>query len=145
MAQKRKIPNQGGESIYIVSLIFGLLGILITVLLILLSPFILIKMPDPNSVSSVAAFVCLFIGGFISSFLASTRLGIEAIKSGLLVGATMVLIILPISFFIKGSFDLIGAAITLSIIMISAFLGGFIVFRMNTDQKRNMKKAMKRR
>lgn len=144
MAQKRKIPNQG-ENVYIISLIGGLLGIVISVLLILLSPFILIKTPNPNSLSAITAWICLFIGGFGSSFLASMRSGNEFIKSGLLVGASMVLMILPISFFINGDFNIFGALITLAVIMLSTFLGSFAVYRLNTDQKRNMKKAMKRR
>ena len=145
MAQKRKIPNQSGENVYIVSLIGGVLGIAISVLLILLSPLILIKTNNPNSLSAITAWICLFIGGFVSAFLAATRLGNEAVKSGLLVGASMILIILPISFFVRGDFNVIGALITLLVIMLSAFLGGFAVYRLNTDQKRNMKKAMKRR
>ena len=145
MAQKRKIPNQSGENVYIVSLIGGVLGIAISVLLILLSPLILIKTNNPNSLSAITAWICLFIGGFVSAFLAATRLGNEAVKSGLLVGASMILMILPISFFVRGDFNVIGALITLLVIMLSAFLGGFAVYRLNTDQKRNMKKAMKRR
>ena len=145
MAQKRKIPNQSGENVYIVSLIGGILGIAISVLLILLSPLILIKTNNPNSLSAITAWICLFIGGFVSAFLAATRLGNEAVKSGLLVGASMILMILPISFFVRGDFNVIGALITLLVIMLSAFLGGFAVYRLNTDQKRNMKKAMKRR
>ena len=143
MTQKRKIP--GGENIYLYSLIGGGIGVLISSFLILLSPFVLIKTQNPNSISAITAFACLFIGSFVSSFLTAFRFGSDTIKLGLFIGLAMLLIIFPISLFIKGEFDVLGALINVTIIMVSTFLGGYLIHRLNTNQKRSMKKVMRRR
>ena len=145
MAQKRKIQNSFSENLFIVTLIGGLIGLAISISLILLSPLVIIKTQNPNSFSSIIVWVALFIGGFVSSFIIATRFPTIPLKSSLLVGGFILLLLLPFSFFVKGEFDIFSALITLLVIFGSAFLGGFAVYRLNNDQKRNMKKALKRR
>ncbi len=146
MAFHKKNNNPNSEPSFVVSaFIGGGIGLLISVLLILLSPIILLKTANPNSLTALMAWISLFVGGIISAFLVSKQFKQITLGISLAIGGVMAVCLVPISFFVSGEFDILGAVITLIIIFGSTFLGGFIVYKQSSNRNRSMKKALKRR
>lgn len=126
-------------------LIGGGVGLTATLVLVLIAPFLLLSTNDPNSLGNYTAAVCALIGSCIGSAIASILCKENTIQAGLLSGATEVIPIVAVSLFLPGSINFVNCAIMLSSIGIGAFSVPFFMTRARSNQKKNMKRVMKRR
>ncbi|MBR6755245.1 MAG: YrzE family protein [Clostridia bacterium] len=129
----------------VAGLIGGGVGLTVTLILVLIAPFLLLNTNDPNSVSNYCAAVCAFIGSGVGSAIASLLCKESPLQAGLLSGATEVVPIILVSLFLPGSINFVNCAIILSSIGLGAFSVSFLIMRTKSNQKKNMKRVMKRR
>ncbi len=126
-------------------LIGGGVGLTFILVLVLVSPFLLLSTNDPNSLGIYTAAICALIGSGVGSAIASMLCKENALQAGLLSGATEVIPIITVSLFLPGSINFVNCAIMLSSIGVGAFSVPFFMTRMRSNQKKNMKRIMKRR
>ena len=143
--EKRQKLNTGKQNWWVNSLIGGGVGLAVTVISVLLMPLLLLRSPDPNALILPAAAICLFIGAIAGSIIGALNAKGKEMISGAINCGIIFAAMLLISFMFKKGFDLIGFLVLTAVIIISSLLGAFAVMKMNTSQKRNMNKMMKRR
>lgn len=123
----------------------GGIGFSVLMLAVILSPLVLIKTEDPNSLAFVAAVVSVFIGSAVSGILNGIQSQNKDMISPLISGGLILLLIVTISLFYKSEFDLIEFFIIFGVIFAASFLPTLIMGNMKSNNKRNLKKVMKRR
>ncbi len=146
MAQKKKLKkNMNNSNVWIAALIGGGIALAVSIILILITPFFLVKAENPNAFAETVAYISLFIGGLTGGFISANSCRQMPFRSAAISASVTALPILLISFFIPGGFNVIGAIIIMAIIYGSTFLGAFLLTRGISNKKRSMKKALKRR
>lgn len=139
----RKIP-QGGN-IFVDGLLSGGIGAGVLLLLVLVLPLLLIGLDDPNSLTLPAVCFSAFAGGAVCGVLSASRCRDNPLLCALLGATVMLLPILVGSLAVGGESDIISGIAVAAITIASSVGGAFIIQRMGSNKKRNMKKALKHR
>lgn len=133
------------ENPYVSALIGSGLALAMTVLTALVFPMISLRFNDPNALTALSAYLCLFIGAFVGAFVSARRDGKNHLAVAMLSGGFMLLPMLLISLIIPGGISFISAVAAVAVIAVASFVGGMAAQKLDTGHKRNMKRAMKRR
>ena len=142
---KRANPTNGNESRFpLQSVIGGLIGFGVTVVLLLALPFLVLGFEDPNSFVLPSVCLCTFAGNSVGGFVSASKSD-NIIATTLISLATAVLPIILISFFVSGSFSLVSAVAVLLSAVVGNALSAFAVTKFSKSKKRKMKNVMKRR
>ena len=142
---KRMNPTEGKNSFLLPSVIGGLIGLGVTVVLLLALPFAILGLDDPDSFVLPSVCLCTLVGNAIGGFFSVSKCKDNAIASVLLTFATVILPIILISFFISGDISIPSViGVTLSAAAGSGVIA-LAVTRFSKSKKRKMKSVMKRR
>lgn len=141
---KKRKPNDKSNP-YISALIGGGISLAMTVLTALVFPLISLRFNDPNALTAVSAYLCLFLGALVGSFVASKRDGERYLAVSMMSGGAMLLPMILISLIIPGGGSFISAVAVVVVIAVASFVGGMAAQRIDTGRKRNIKRMMKRR
>ena len=123
----------------------GGIGIALTVMLALLSPFALLGLSDPNSTVLPITAICVFFGGASSAAIAAKNCRESPLAAGMLSAAVIAVPLTVTSFFISGEWWVASLGVMLASLIFSALFGVWLVVKAGKSRKRNMKKALKRR
>jgi len=143
--KKKRNPSATKENPVLCALIGSGISIAVMLLTALVFPFAALKLNDPNATAMPISCLCAFIGALSGGFVSAKKCGHSMIQVGLMSSGITALPMILISLIIPGNLDFVSALIILAMIVIASALGSYIVMKMNTSRKRNMKKAMKRR
>lgn len=142
---KRANPTNGNESRFpLQSVIGGLIGFGVTVVLLLALPFLVLGFEDPNSFVLPSVCLCTFIGNAVGGFVSASK-GNNMIVATLISLGTAILPIILISFFVSGGFSLVSVVAVLLSATVGNVLSAFAVTKFSKSKKRKMKSVMKRR
>ncbi len=143
--RKTKNPQKDQTNLLICALIGGGIGLALSILLALIMPMAIINSSDPNSLTTPLAAVCIGLGGMAGAVTSSKKSNQMKFLAGMLSTAVILVPIFLISLIIPQNFNIMNAIVSVSALLISASIGAFTVSKTSSNQKRNMKKAMKRR
>lgn len=141
---KKRNPNTNSNPC-VSALIGGGMAIAVTVLTALVFPLISLRFNDPNALTAVSAYLCLFFGAFFGAFVGSKRDGMRYLAVAMMSGGMMLLPMILISLIIPGGGSFVSAVAVVVVIAVAAFLGGMVAQRIDTGRKRNLKRVMRRR
>lgn len=141
---KKRTPNDR-PNMLISALIGGGVSLSVMLLTAFVFPFVALKFNNPNALSAPMAYITVFLGAMVGSFVSAKRNGDMMLGSGMLSGAFMLLPMALVSLIIPGDMSFLSALAAIAVIALASFLGAFAVMKLGTNRKRNMKKAMKRR
>ena len=137
--------NESKNGFLFPSVIGGLTGLGITVALLLVLPFAVLGLDDPNQFVLPSVCACVLIGSAVGGFISASRCKENAVVSTLISFAAVILPIALISLFISGD---MGVAPLVGVLL-SGLAGHGIallsVMKFSKSKKRKMKSVMKRR
>lgn len=128
---------------WLCALIGGGIGLGVIVVFALLSPLLILRTDDPNSMTAVFAAVSVFSGGAVGAFISANRA--KSFVSGMLSSVVIIIPMLLVSLLTSETPEWSSALISLIATISASALGAYIATAMGKNKKRNMKKAMKRR
>ncbi|MBE6691915.1 MAG: TIGR04086 family membrane protein [Ruminococcaceae bacterium] len=141
--KKRQIGGQS-ESLWLNSLMGGLIGIGVMLISALLLPLIIINTDNPNSLLLPAAIICTALGSFAGGFVSARKAKGEELISGIITALTILLPLALISFIYGKGFSLINFGIIAAVIIGLSVFASYLVAKAGTNKKQNMKKLMKK-
>ncbi len=141
--KKRQIGEQS-ESLWLTSLIGGLIGLGVMMISALLLPLIIINTDDPNSLLLPVALICAALGSFAGGFISARKAKGAELISGIITAVTILLPLALISFIYKAGFSLINFGIIAAVIIGLSIFASYLVAKSGTNKKQNMKKLMKK-
>lgn len=136
---------QGEENVFISALIGGGIGLAVTLLLVLILPFVALSFEDPASTALPIAVVCAFVGAVVGAFISAKKCKSSVMPVCLISAAVMLVPLTAVSFFVGGKGSIIGAALIIGAILIASLATALAVMKISGSRKRNMKKVLKRR
>ena len=143
--QIKKKLRQEERGLFLSSLISAGIGTAVALVLLVIAPFMLLPLDDPNSLALFAAAACIFLGGATGGYLGASSAKGNELWAALISGSAMLLLLLLVSFVFGTGFNLISFLVIIGALFISSVVGALFAKRISSDQARNMKKAMKRR
>lgn len=143
---KRPNPTNSNEGNFILpSVIGGLIGLGVTVVLLLVLPLLILGLEDPNSFVLPSVCLCALVGNASGGFVSASKSRDNIFMSVLISLATAILPVILISFFVTGDLSLASLiAVLLSTIAGNA-LAALSVTKFAKSKRRKMKSVMKRR
>ncbi len=143
---KKRVPKNNSEQNNLVTaLTGGAMGLGVTTALMLISPLLLLKSSEPKSLLTATAAMCILTGGIVSGLFCGNRDKNSPIITSIFSCGIMILPLILMSVFIRGSFDILSAVINIVSLFSSAPVTAFILNRSSKSRGKNMKKIMKRR
>lgn len=143
---KRANPTNGHESRFpLQSVIGGLIGFGVTVVLLLALPFLVLGFEDPNSFVLPSVCLCTFIGNAVGGFVSASKSRDNIIMSVLISLATAILPVILVSFFVTGDLSLASLIAVLLSTVAGNALAALSVTKFAKSKRRKMKSVMKRR
>ena len=139
-----QVENGAGQ-FFKISLIGGGIGIALTLLVILISPFAMLSFGSPNSLALLFAAIAVFLGSAAGSVFSATRYKESPIVSGLLSSGIIALPLIIISIFLPYEISFTNIAVISVSLIVASLAGSISVSKFSSNRKRNMKKALKRR
>ena len=144
--QRTPAQNQSGtQSFFKASLIGGGIGIALTALVILLSPFTILSSASPSSLSLVLAAAAVFLGSAAGSVFSATHYKDSPVLAGLLSSGVIALPLIITSLFLPYETSATNVAVISASLIVASLIGSISVSKFSSNRKRNMKKALKRR
>ena len=143
-AARKQNENNAGQ-FFKDSLLGGGIGIALTLLVILISPFAMLGLGSPNSLALVFAAIAVFLGSATGSAFSATRCKDSPILAGLLSSGIITLPPVIISFFLPYDTSVLNIAVISVSLIGASIIGSLTVTKFSSSRKRNMKKALKRR
>ena len=105
--------------------LFGaFLGIAVSIILMLLSAFLILKLDLDRAFCAPIATVCVSLGAFVASFYNAFKLGGKGYIVGLVTGGTVFLAILIISMIVSENGFSVNTLFHFIIMMLSGLIGG---------------------
>lgn len=141
--KKRQIGGQS-ESLWLTSLIGGLIGLGVMLALALLMPLIIINTASPESLVLPAAIICTALGSLAGGFVSAKKAKGAELFSGIISALTILLPLALISFIYGKGFSLTSFLIIAVVIIGVSLLASYLVAKSGTNKKQNMKKLMKK-
>ena len=127
------------------SLLGGGIGIALTLLVVLISPFAMLGFSSPNALTLLFAAIAVFLGSASGSIFAASGYKDSPILAGLLASGVIAFPLVIVSLFLPYDVSFLNILV-ISISLISAsLLGSLTVGKLSSNRKRNMRKALKRR
>lgn len=143
--RKNTNPQKSETNILICALIGGGIGLALSLMLALIMPMAIINSGDPNSLTTPLAAVCIGLGGMTGAVTSARKSKDSKFLAGMLSSAVILVPLSLVSFLLPQNFNMLNGIISVSALMLSAFLGAFATSKTSSNSKKNMKKAMKRR
>ena len=91
--QIKKKLRQEGHGLFLSSLIAAWIGAAVAVALLLIAPFMLLPLDDPNSFALFAAAACIFLGGATGGYLSAISAKGNELWAALISGSAMLLLL----------------------------------------------------
>lgn len=132
-----------GLPLWLCALIGGGIGLGVIIVFALLSPLMILKTEDPNSMITIFSAISVFSGGTVGAFIAANRS--RSFACGMLSSVVILVPMLIVSIITSEAPGWSSALISLIATIASSALGAYIATAAFNNKKRNMKKAMKRR
>ncbi len=145
MEQNKTRKPTNDTNPYISALVGGGISLAMMLLTALVFPMISLKLNDPNALTALSAYLCLFLGALVGSFAASRRDGKSHIAVAMMSGGVMLATMLLVSLIIPGGIGFASAAAALAVVAVASFVGGMAAQKLDIGRKRSMKRVMKRR
>ena len=143
--KRKNAVAEKGNNFFLPSVIGGAVGLGIALLLMLVLPFAVLGLDDPDSFVLPSVCICVFIGSAVGGFLNATKNGDMPLVSAITAFSAMMLPIILISFFVSGEISIA----SIFAVLLSAAAGiasvTLAVTRFSKSKKRKMKNVMKRR
>lgn len=127
---------------WLCALIGGGIGLGVVLVCALLSPLLILKTEDPNSMITIFSAISVFSGGAVGAFIAANRS--KSFACGMLSSVVIIVPMLIVSILTRETPEWISALVSLIATVGASALGSYIATAAFKNKKRNMKKAMKR-
>lgn len=144
-AKRKNAVAEKENNFFLPSVIGGAVGLGTALLLMLVLPFAVLGLDDPDSFVLPSVCICIFIGSAVGGFLTAIKSSDMPLVSAITAFSAMMLPIILISFFVSGEISIA----SIFAVLLSAAAGmasvTLAVTRFSKSKKRKMKNVMKRR
>ncbi len=120
-----KVNSEMGKKFYINTLIFGIVGVLICIILLFAASAIMVVADLSSDLASPLSSICAAIGALAGGYLASRKNKSRGIINGLLVAGIMFIIISVVGGFVSDSVSAM-SLIRLTVITLASLIGGIL-------------------